>query len=194
MLDKTLQVKPRLKSHKTLKVRAGTFKKVEELADQSGQSLGAMADTLLSGAVKDFREVVEELAKVPPPEQRFNIGSGKPVVAKVTAKVTQGAGKGASEGAKGAALGAEKIASGAKEIATGAIEGALYGCEKCHQPVEKGLDYCTNCGAKLDWSKVDLAEEDRGSGAVLLGLVVFALVAYNHWRQRQEGGQALLWR
>jgi len=95
-------------SHKTLKVRTGTWDRVQSLAEQSGESIGSVADAMLSGAVDDFREMVQELAKVPVTEPRFNITTRKPVPAKVTAKgAAEGAGKGAAEGAgKGAPQGA----------------------------------------------------------------------------------------
>ena len=30
-----------------------------------------------------------------------------------------------------------------------------YGCAQCKAPVKKGQKYCPNCGAALDWGKVD---------------------------------------
>jgi len=160
---------------KTLKVRDETYDKVKTLADQAEESLGPVADALLSDAADDFRASVKELAAAPFTKEEL------------LDRVAPGAAKGADKGAdKGAAKGADKGAeTGIREVD---VDGAGFECAACGRTVRPGEKNCGSCGAKLDWAMQGEATKEGGGNAVLFGLAILALLGYYRWQQQQERG------
>ena len=148
----------------TLKVSQATYDKVKALADESDESLGSVADTLLSDAVNEFQNTVDEL-------------TARSFTKEELLDRIPGVAKGADKGAD----------TGIKEVD---VDGKGFECAACAKAVRRGDKHCGSCGQELDWARQGEAGKDGGSGKVVLAAVLIAaLVTYNRYQKAVNQAQ-----
>jgi Rubrerythrin len=162
----------------TLKVKAKTYKLVKAIADESGLSLGEVADNLINEGV----EGAKNLGRVS--EGKLNLNNlraeidgvknhNRRLQAKVDELTEEVQGEGAIESAEVVDLTKEDLLGRKPKLTK--EDNVVARCNTCGEVLddEEKPERCPGCGMKLDWNNQGTG---GGFGLILAGVIALALL------------------